>query len=108
MSAARSGNTRDDKSSMSKESEDLSQKMPAWNNSRLQLRTGTLQEEGNFCLSKKKILTTEHSAFIKEEKKNPGDGVKLGKNSTSPKQEGIQNMSTSSDLHGHLFRWCSS
>lgn len=56
---------------MSKESEDLSQKMPACNSSRLQLRTGTLQEEGNFCLSKKIILTTEHSAFIKEGGKKP-------------------------------------
>lgn len=79
MSAAESGNTWDDKSSMSKESEDLSQKMPACNNSRLQLRTGTLQEEGNFCLSKKIILTTEHSAFIKEGGKTLGMVQNLAK-----------------------------
>lgn len=93
---------------MSKGSKDSSQEMPACNNSRLQLRTGTLQEEGNFCLSKKIILTTEHSAFMKEREKSPGDGAKLCKNLTPPKEEGIQNASTSSDLHDHLVRWCSS
>lgn len=71
---------------MSKESEDLSQEMPACNNSRLQLRTGTLQEEGNFCLSKNIILTTENSAFMKEVGGKPGDGAKFGKNSTPLKQ----------------------
>lgn len=64
---------------MSKRSEDSSQEVPACNNSRLQLRMGTLQEEGNFCLTKIIILTTEHSAFKKRGKKNLGMGQNLAK-----------------------------
>lgn len=104
-------NTWDDKPSMSNGSENTSQEMPACNNSRLHLRMGTLQEKGNFCLSKKIILTTERVLLLwkRGRGKNPGDDAKLGKNSTPPKQEGIQNTSTSiwSNLHDHLVRWCS-